>query len=174
MAKFLLKGLLLVLTILPILAIAESVDLFKKRIVHLCPEINGRLMDGDKPLGGITIERGIAYGQAYESTTTTDPDGYFSMPSHEYETRKPLNPLDEKRVITYLIANIDGEEIKIWHSVLYSLDPIEKVADSLSTLHCDMNSPMKIYSLKYGESNAIKSDVLSMCNLDNLTYKGLY
>ncbi|MGY0614620.1 DUF6795 domain-containing protein [Vibrio sp. FJH11] len=148
--------------------------MFKKRLVHLCPEINGRLMDGDKPLSGVTVERGIAYGQMYEETTVTDPNGYFHFSAHEYETRKPLHPLDEQRVITYICTNIDGEDKKIWHSVIFSLSPLEKISENLNTLRCDINSPLKVYSINYGTNNSIESAVYSICNLNDLEYKGLY
>ncbi|WP_220455412.1 DUF6795 domain-containing protein [Vibrio sp. B1FLJ16] len=149
-------------------------SMFKKRLVHLCPEINGRLMDGDKPLSGVTIERGIAYEKEYVSTTTTDNEGYFSFPVHEYETRKPLHPLDEQRVITYISANIDDEDKKIWHSVIFSLSPVEQLSKNLNTLSCDIHSPLKVFSISYGLNNAIESDIYTICNLHNIKYKGFY
>ncbi|MEX3071868.1 DUF6795 domain-containing protein [Vibrio alginolyticus] len=149
-------------------------SMFKKRLVHLCPEINGRLMDGDKPLSGVTIERGIAYKKEYVSTTVTDNEGYFAFPNYQYETRKPLHPLDEQRVITYISANIDGEDKKIWHSVIFSLDPVELVSKYLKALSCDIDSPLKVFSISYGFHNTIESDVYTLCNLHNLKSKGLY
>ncbi len=149
-------------------------SMFKKRLVHLCPEINGRLMDGGKPLSGVTIERGIAYEKEYVSTTTTDDDGYFSFPAHEYETRKPLHPLDEQRVITYISANIDDEDNMIWRSVIFSLSPVEQLSENLKTLSCDIHSPLKVFSISYGSNNAIESDIYTICHLHNIKYKGFY
>ncbi|WP_211910523.1 DUF6795 domain-containing protein [Vibrio sp. B1FLJ16] len=148
--------------------------MFKKRLVHLCPAINGRLMDGDKPLKEVTIKRGIAYGELYEDETITDKEGKFSFPIHEYETRKPLNPLDEKRVLTYLFVEIDGEKKDIWYSTINSLSPIDKLSASLSELNCDINEPDKVFSISHGRENKITNEIYTLCSLELLTYKGLY
>ncbi|WP_104402679.1 DUF6795 domain-containing protein [Vibrio penaeicida] len=172
MAKFLLKGLLLVLTTLPILAIAESVDLFKKRVVHLCPEINGRLMDGDKPLSGITIERGVAYGELYEDEVITDEDGYFSFPLHEYETRKPLIPIAETRVVRYLSARINDKDVKILYSPISTLNPVESITRSLSNMVCNIKTELGVFSFSYDNGGKIPQDLYSICHLEYLEYKG--
>lgn len=172
MAKFLLKGLLLVLTILPILAIAESVDLFKKRIVHLCPEINGRLMDGDKPLSGITIQRGVAYGELYEDEVITDEDGYFSFPLNEYETRKPLIPIAETRVVRYLSARINDKDVKMLYSPISTLNPVESITRSLSNVVCDIRTDLGVFSFSYDNGGTISQELYSICHLEHLEYKG--
>ncbi|MCA0935032.1 hypothetical protein LCL85_05675 [Vibrio alginolyticus] len=162
------------ISLFPLLVKADSMNIFQKRLVHLCPEINGRLMDGDKPLRAKTIKRGIAYGELYEDETVTDEKGNFSFPVHEYETRKPLNPLDEKRVLTYLFVEIDGEKRDIWYSTINSLSPINKLVATLSDLKCDINEPDKVFSISHGKDNKITNEIYTLCSPELLTYKGLY
>lgn len=155
----------------PILAKADSINMFKKRLVHLCPEINGRLMDGDKPLSGVTVERGIAYGQMYEETTVTDPNGYFHFSAHEYETRKPLIPLAEIRVIRYLSALVNGKSIKILYAPISTLSSIESINTSFSNMTCDINSDLKTFLVTFGDNNNLSHEVYSICNLAELELK---
>lgn len=174
MTKYLALGFLLFLFSTPNLTAAGSTDLFKKRVVHLCPDIHGRLMDGNKPLSGITIERGIAYGELYEDKVLTDENGYFSFPAYEYETRKPINPISETRVVRYLSAKVNGSEIKILYSPISTLNPVDGITRSLSDMTCDINSELGIYSASYDSGGNTSQDLYSICNLEHLEYKGKY
>ncbi|EGQ9282092.1 hypothetical protein F7U74_11660 [Vibrio vulnificus] len=70
----------------------------KKKLIHLCPEIKGQLLGGATPLQGVTLERGVTYGELLLDSTVTDDEGYFFFSASEYESRKPVNPLTETRV----------------------------------------------------------------------------
>ncbi|EGQ7928368.1 hypothetical protein ABHV50_001099 [Vibrio vulnificus] len=98
MHKLLYKLIILACVFLSSLSKADSDNMFEKKLIHLCPEIKGRLLDGVTPLQGVTLERGVAYGELLLDSTVTDDEGYFFFSASEYESRKPVNPLTETRV----------------------------------------------------------------------------
>ncbi|WP_052704084.1 DUF6795 domain-containing protein [Vibrio nigripulchritudo] len=172
MTKCFTLGFLLFLFSILNLTTVGSTELFKKRVVHLCPDIHGRLMDGDKPLSGITIERGIVYGELYKDSTLTDKNGYFAFPAHEYETRKLINPISETRVVRYLSAKVNDSDIKILYSPISTLNPIDDITRSLSDMKCDINSELGVYSASYDSGGKTSQELYSICNLEYLEYRG--
>ncbi|HDY8107581.1 TPA: hypothetical protein RQK97_002552 [Vibrio vulnificus] len=168
MHKLLYKLIILACVFLSSLSKADSDNMFEKKLIHLCPEIKGQLLDGATPLQGVTLERGVAYGELLLDSTVTDDEGYFFFAASEYESRKPVNPLTETRVVRYLSASLNDQIIKIFYSPISTTTPIEKVTHSFSNLVCDVNAPLKTFNVKHGENNSIAQELYTICDLELL------
>ncbi|MBU2870473.1 hypothetical protein KO502_07170 [Colwellia sp. E2M01] len=121
--------------------------LFKKYDVHLSPEVHGVITKEGKPVVGLTVFRGLTYGDDKElvDEAITDNKGRFSFEEKNIRSRKPGSMFDESRIRQVIVAKAENKQYMLWYTQAIGIEPNKALTEHLKKLNCELeNSEEKI------------------------------
>ncbi|MBU2870476.1 DUF4198 domain-containing protein [Colwellia sp. E2M01] len=123
-------------------AMATMFGLFKKYDVHLSPEVHGVITKEGKPVVGLTVFRGLTYGDDKElvDKTSTDNEGRFSFEEKNIRSRKPGSMFDESSIRQTIDVDYQGEKYILWYTEAIGIEPNKALTERLAKLYCDLNN----------------------------------
>lgn len=142
-------------------------QLFEKEVVHLCPEVRGRVLDNGNPIVGVTIMRELSYNDygSIKDFTVTDVDGYFSLPE-KIMKKSPYKMEITHHHISQLIAVVDKEKkykkessqtlYPLWNVTKKHIGKDESFIEKLKSLECDVNSKEYYFAFNYRPDWAVE------------------
>ena len=139
---------------------------FKREEVLLSSPVQGQLLDGDKPLSGITVTRELTYGKEYTDTAVTDSNGNFSFPNKMIKSNKPNQMFDNDSIDHNIFISHKNKSLILW-TVRLSHNPANDtgLVRNLNNLICNINIPAKIYFLPIEKEKTRSFSIYSMCNI---------
>ena len=139
---------------------------FKREEVLLSSPVQGQLLDGDKPLSGITVTRELIYGKEYIDTTTTDKNGYFEFPEKNIKSNKSNNMFDNEPIQQNIFIKHNENEITLWGIYFLAFSPKDQtITRNLNNLMCNVNTTPQTHDIKVTENNDHFFSIYTICNL---------
>ena len=128
------------LVLLSTQAIADMFGIFKKYDVHLCPEVNGRIIFQGNPVSNIEVFRSLTYGDDDEilDKALTDAGGFFSFEEKNIRSRKPGSMFDESRIRQVILVNYQDKDYMLWYTQAIGIEPNRALTEKLNKLYCDL------------------------------------
>jgi len=123
-------------------ATADMFGLFKKYDVHLSPEVHGVITNQGEPVTGLTVFRGLTYGDDKElvDETITDSKGIFYFAEKNIRSRKPGSMFDESSIRQTIDVDYHDEKYIIWYTEPIGIEPNEALTERLKELNCDLTN----------------------------------
>jgi len=136
--------------------------------VHLCPAVQGRLMNNGKPLINATITRTLSYsdGKYTEDMCNTDNEGYFSMPEKSLRSSQPALLIAERFTSQRIFAHYCGDEYLLWSSQNSGIVLKPEYAIKLQSLNGDMKDEEVLFSFK-NINHSHRHEALSVCRWED-------
>lgn len=135
----------------------------KKYHVQLFPEVQGRVTMNGKALEGVTVFREATYDHMESQETRTGPDGRFSFPEWNIQSRTPGKPFVEDRMRQVVAVEHETGDYLLWHYVTGRVEGEKVVAEKLSSLNCDLSDEEIIHHFPSVEDPSFTHDVSSIC-----------
>lgn len=139
----------------------------KYQLVHLSPEVRGRLSVMGLPLAGMRVQRELFYDRHYLDTSVTDERGCFSFPAKAIEARIPAKAYPRKPVTQIITVDHQGESHLLWRTSTDRLTQPAVLVELLQKLHCDLSVPETLQHFPARESPSLMHNIRTVCRWDS-------
>ena len=136
--------------------------------VHLCPEVNGSLLNGGEPLANVKITRLLYYsdGKSTEDNCYTDSNGIFSMPEKSLRSSQPSLLIAERFTSQIIQAAYGDKEHLLWAFTNSGIKAKAEVALKLRELNGDITNEDIFFSF-YSHEDDFKYEASSICRWED-------
>ena len=153
------------LVLLSTQAIADMFGIFKKYDVHLCPEVNGRIIFQGNPVSNIEVFRSLTYGDDDEilDKALTDAGGFFSFEEKNIRSRKPGSMFDESSIRQVIDFDYQDKRYLLWGGLALGIERNALITNKLARLECDLSSQEEYFEFSSTDDPSVVLGVQSIC-----------